>query len=164
MSKYFRDLDLELVKEVKNLANKYGLSECGVELEFIRLKNKKNAPYGEVLKSSDLVKLYAQKENLVVIALNEELMNLFDEETRTILIENLLEQIVTDVNKDGDIKINIKKPEISVGLGTYHKYQEKVIEKLELVLLTQQQLLEQEELEKAIRKEAKKTGAKVVEK
>lgn len=160
MSKYSKDLDESLVKEVKNLANNFGLKECGVQLEIIRLKNKKNAPYGEVLRSSDLVNCLQEKENFVVIALNEELMELFDEQTRTILIENLLEQIVTEENKDGDVKISIKKPELACSLGVYQKYGKILLDKLELVLVTQQQLKEQEEMEKAIQKESKKTGTK----
>ena len=155
MGKYSKDLDESLSKEVKAIANEIGLQIYGIEIETVRLKNKKNSPYGEVLRSSDLVKLFTEKENLLVIAINEEVMEQFDTETRRILIENLLEQISAEENKDGELKITLKKNEISAGLGTYHKYKGVLIEKLELVHLTQQQIQDQKEMDKAMAKAAK---------
>ena len=152
MSKYSKDLDEGLQREVKNLATQYGL----IEIETLRLKNKKNSPYGEVLRSSDLLETVTEKDKFVVVALNEDLMLQFDEQTRTILIENLLERIMVEETNDGDIKISIKKDELTVGLGTFHKYGKTVMDKLELVILTQQQMREKEEMEKQLRKEDKK--------
>ena len=163
MSKYLKDLDLQLVNEVKAYANQIGFSEYGIEIETVCIINKKNAPYGEVLRSNEILKLFSNKDNLIIIALNEDIMLQFDEETRRMLIENLFEQIMFEEKEDGELKISIKKPEIAVGLGTYHKYKDKIIEKLELVILTKQQMIEQENLKKAIKKECKKNWTKFVE-
>ena len=163
MGKYLKDLDLQLVNEVKSYAKQIGFNEYGIEIETLCIINKKNAPYGEVLRSNEILKHFSNKDNLIIIALNEDVMLNLDEETRRMLIENLFEQIIFEEKENGEIKFSIKKPEISVGLGTYHKYKDKIIDKLELVILTRQQLIEQESFKKEIMRECKKNGTKFVE-
>lgn len=154
MAKYSKDLSTDIVDKIKNIANSYALQEYGVELEILRLK-KPNGGVGEVLKGSDLVKVYAGKENLIVIAIPEELWESVDDSTQTIWTEYLLEQIVSEEDKDGNIKVSVKKPEINLSLGMYHKYGQLIVDKLELAYLTTMQMKEQEKAEKMASKTSK---------
>lgn len=150
MSKYSRDLDESLEQKVKDIASAAGLREKGITVEPIRLNSKKT--YGEVLKSNELISLFTGDSDMVCVAVNEELLDNFDDETQNLLIESLISQIWYDDEKG---KIVIAKPELSVGLGMYHKYKEVAVQKMELVYYTLQQLEEKRKEEKEAKKAAK---------
>ena len=158
MAKYSRDLDSTLVEKVKNISSQFGLKERGVKVEAIRLV--KGATYGEVMKANELTKLFTGEEDIVAVALYEDLFVKLDEKTQNILIENLLEQILVEDTKDGDIKIKIDKPQLNLGVITYHRYGDVATQTLETVILTLDQMAEQEkelkEMEKAEKKLKKK--------
>ena len=156
MGKYSRDLDENLIKKVKTLSKSCGLDSLGITVEAIRLKKSKSSA-GEVVVGNDLVKLFTGDDNLVAIALYEDLFNLVDEETQNMLIEGLLSQISYDDEKD---KIVITKPELSVSVGMYHKYGNIAIQKAEMVYLTCQQIKEKEREAKEAAKLLKKSRKK----
>ena len=142
MAKYSRDLDSTLVEKVKNISTQFGLKEKGVKVEAIRLT--KGKTYGEVMKAGELTKLFTGEEDIVAVALYEDLFDKLDEKTQDVLIGNLLEQIFVEETKDGDIKIKIEKPQLNLGLFTYHRYGNDAVQSLEAVILTLDQMAEQE--------------------
>jgi len=154
MAKYSRDLDENLVLKVKQLSNEFSLDSYGIKVEAIRLK--KGKTYGEVVKANDLVKLFTGDENIVAVALYEEVMSQFDEQTQNLLIENLLEQIEPQEDNDGNVKVKIVKPQINLGRQTYQKYGNVATQKLETVILTLEQMAEEEKMQKEAEKELKK--------
>lgn len=149
MAKYSRELPEDLEKKVKDLANAAGLREQGITIEPISLRSKKS--YGEVIKSNELVTLFTGDADMVCVAINEELFKLLDDQSQTVLIESLLSQIWYDSEKE---KVTIVKPELSLGLGMYHKYKEVAVQKLELAYYTLQQIDEKKKEEKAAKKAA----------
>jgi hypothetical protein len=150
IAKYSRDLDEGLEKKVKELASAAGLREQGITIEPIALKSKKS--YGEVIKANELVTLFTGDADMVCVAINEELFLLLDDQSQTVLIESLLSQIWYDDEKE---KIIINKPELSLGLGMYHKYKEVAPQKLELAYYTLQQIEEKKKEEKEAKKAAR---------
>lgn len=150
MGKFSRDLDEDLVKKAKGIISEMGISTY-VNVDPIALKSKKEI--GCVVKANEIAALYTGDDSLVVLALNEAAFRRVDEQTQEIWIRSLLDQIEYDIDKD---KINIKKPELQVPLGLYHKFKNVAIEKLELALLTLQQIADEEEQMKATSKKKKK--------
>lgn len=147
MGKYSRDLDEKYVKKIKEMVAVTGLRECGVTIEPICLNSKKS--YGEIIKSNEFVKLFTGDDNMVGLALNQELFDTLDEQTTTVLIESLLAQISYDYEKE---KVIITKPEISVGIGMLHKYKEVAVQKLEAAYYGLQQIEQKKKEEKEMKK------------
>ena len=76
MAKYSKDLDLKFVKRVKQISTEFPmLGE--IKIEPIRLI--KGNTYGEVMKANELTQLFTGEENVVAIALYEELFDKLDE-------------------------------------------------------------------------------------
>lgn len=155
MAKYARDLDENLEKKVKKIAQEAGLLDC-ISIEALRLRKAKKS-VGEIVQGNELAKVLTGEENLVAVALYEEAFLEVDERTQDIWIENLLSQIGYDVEKE---KIIITKPELQISLGMYHKYQNEIVEKSELALYTIQSI---EERKKALRASQGKKGKKTDE-
>ena len=155
MAKYSRDLDPTLVEKVTTLAQQFGFKENGVKLEPIRLK--KGKTYGVVLQPNEVSKVFSDGlDSVVAVALYEDLFNQLDDQTQTVLIENLLEQILMQEDKEGNIKVKIEKPQLNLGLFTYHRYGNIATQKLEAVILTLDQMAEQEKAEKEAKKAQKR--------
>ena len=95
------------------------------------------------------------------IALYEELFDKLDENVQNILIRNLLEQINAEESKDGmSIKVKIEKPQLNIGLETYHLYGDIATQALEGVLLILDQMAEQEREMKELAKQEKARNKK----
>lgn len=144
MGKYSKDLDSSLVELVEQEVAKTNLQQIGVRVEPIKL-NKSNGSVGEILKGNELVKLFINGDDLVAIALYEDAFFMVDEETRRIWVESLVSQISYDIDKD---KLVITKPELMVPLGMYRKYGSKVVDKMEIALMTVTDLEEKRKEEK----------------
>ena len=163
MAKYSKDLDSKFVTRVRQISTEFPmLGE--VKIEPIRLI--KGNTYGEVMKANELTQLFTGEENVVAVALYEELFDKLDENVQNILIRNLLEQINVEESKDSmSIKVKIEKPQLNLGLETYHLYGDIATQALEGVLLILDQMAEQEremkelaKQEKARNKKSKKKG------
>ena len=144
MGKYSKDLDSSLVDLVEQEVAKTNLQQIGVRVEPIKL-NKSNGSVGEILKGNELVKLFINGDDLVAIALYEDAFFMVDEETRRIWVESLVSQISYDIDKD---KLVITEPELMVPLGMYRKYGSKVVDKMEIALMTVTDLEEKRKEEK----------------
>ena len=113
------------------------------------------------MKANELTQLFTGEENVVAIALYEELFDKLDENVQNILIRNLLEQINAEESKDGmSIKVKIEKPQLNIGLETYHLYGDIATQALEGVLLILDQMAEQEREMKELAKQEKARNKK----
>ena len=81
-----------------------------------------------------------------------------DDETKRLWVENALNPVRYDIEKD---KVTIGgEPTITVDLGMYHTYKGVIVEKLELAALTLQQIADEEKARKEQEKAAKKSKKK----
>ena len=158
MAKYSKDLDSKFVTKIQQISRDFAmLGE--IKIEPIRLI--KGNTYGEVMKANELTQLFTGEDNVVAIALYEELFDKLDDKVQDILIRNLLEQITVEESKDGtSIKIKIEKPQLNLGLETYHIYGDIATQALEGVLLILDQMAEQEKEMKEAAKQEKSLNRK----
>lgn len=142
----------EYVELVKTVAKtKANLNYIDFQV-FNLLKSKKDVI--KVQKANEIVELALDKEDVVVVSIYERAFDMVDDETKRLWIENALNPVKYDIDKE---KVIIGgEPAISVDLGMYHTYKGVIIEKLELAALTLQQISDadkqKKEQEKANRK------------
>ena len=154
MAKYSRDLKEELVQKVQEVSREFGLREQGIRVEAVRVDKCKT--YGQVLKSNEIVKLFTGEDNVIAVALYEEVFDQLNEQAQTILIHNLLEQVFVNQKEDGTITIKIEKPQLNLGLRTFNKFGNVATQMLEAVILTIDQVEEEKKAEKEAQKQSKK--------
>ena len=150
MGKFSRDLDEALSKKVKNLASEIGLGNY-VNIEPLLLKSKREI--GCVMKANELTTLFTGDDSLIAVGINADAFDRVDEQVQEVWIRGLLAQVEYDFEKD---KINIKKPELQIDLGVYHKFGDIAVKNAELAVLTLQQITDEEERLKAEKKKSKK--------
>lgn len=148
MGKFTDLINEDLEKKVKNMSIEMGIKSMGINVEACGLKKSKK-DIGLVLKGNDMVERLTNDSSLVLVALYEEAFNRVDEQTQDIWIRGLLSQISYDMEKD---KILINKPELNIGLGMYRKFGSIALEKAELALITIQQINDEENEMKALKK------------
>lgn len=151
MGKFTDLINEDLEKKVKNMSIEMGIKSMGINVEACGLKKSKK-DIGLVLKGNDMVERLTNDSSLVLVALYEEAFNRVDEQTQDIWIRGLLSQISYDMEKD---KIIINKPELNIGLGMYRKFGSIALEKAELALITIQQINDEENEMKALKKDKK---------
>lgn len=149
MGKFSRNLDEDLAKKVKSIAAEVGIGTY-VNVEPIALKSKKEI--GCVVKGNELVSLFTNDDSIVCVCLNENALQRVDEQTQEIWIRSLIDQIEYDIDKD---RINIKKPELQIPISLYHKFGDIAVNKMELAILTLQQIADEEAEMKANSKKKK---------
>lgn len=106
------------------------------------VKAKKANPTEEFIGKSDCVLVYV----------NEDVFIKLDDEQQRILIEDVLNGVLYDDEKD---KLNVSQPEIKMSLGGWRKYGEKLVNALETSILVRQQMEEEEKERRAAKKAAK---------
>lgn len=148
MGKFTDLINEDLEKKVKNMSIEMGIKSMGINVEACGLKKSKK-DIGLVLKGNDMVERLTNDSSLVLVALYEEAFNRVDEQTQDIWIRGLLSQISYDMEKD---KIIINKPELNIGLGMYRKFGSIALEKAELALITIQQINDEKNEMKALKK------------
>ena len=109
MAKYSKDLSEDLKQLVEEAVAKTNLESIGVRVEPIRL-NKSKGVFGEVIKGNDLLKLFTNGDDVVAIALFEDVFDRLEISMQKLLIESLVSQISYDLEKD---KLVITKPELT---------------------------------------------------
>lgn len=141
---------IELVKQVAK--TKASFEYLDIQVYNLR-KSKKEVI--KVQKASELVELALDKEDLIVVSLYERAFDMVDDETKRLWIENALNSVRYDLEKERVIIGD--EPTITVSLGMYHTYKDVIIQKLELAALTLQQIADQEKEKKAQEKALKKS-------
>lgn len=155
MGKYFTDLDSDLVKMVETEVDNRNLQNYGVTVRPIGIR--KCNTYGEVVKGNGLVEALIGEQDIVCVALYEELFDMVDDATKRLWIESLISRIYYNCEKD---KLEIIKPEINVGLGMYDKYKNVAVDAEVLALTTIAQIKEKAKRLKEERAAAKREKRK----
>jgi hypothetical protein len=156
MSKLFKvsDETQNLVDSVLN--TKSNLLTYGLQIDVIGVK--KSNELIKVAKGTEVIEHYADKTDIVIIYIYEAAFDLLDEQTKRINIENAIEGIVFDSEKD---KITIVKTNINMYSSIYKTHKFAAVEALEMASLVIGQI-EQEEKDnkeaKKIEREAKKSS------
>ena len=131
MAKYSKDLSEDLKQLVEEAVAKTNLESIGVRVEPIRL-NKSKGVFGEVIKGNDLLKLFTNGDDVVAIALFEDVFDRLEISMQKLLIESLVSQISYDLEKD---KLVITKPELNITRGMYQNYGAEIVNAHEIALL-----------------------------
>ena len=131
MAKYSKDLSEDLKQLVEEAVAKTNLESIGVRVEPIRL-NKSKGVFGEVIKGNDLLKLFTNGDDVVAIALFEDVFDRLEISMQKLLIESLVSQISYDLEKD---KLVITKPELNILRGMYQNYGAEIVNAHEIALL-----------------------------
>lgn len=137
----------EIVQLVNDIAREKDLLKLGIRFKVFSINKSK-----EVIKikkaSIDLETTLKKETNVIseevemfVITVFEKAFERATEELRRFWIEQALDMIVYDMDKD---KISLSAPIISIPLSTYHKYGDIACKKMEMALITLQQIEEEE--------------------
>lgn len=136
---------LDEVVEQTNLENFMNIYYYGVPKQKSVIKVSKLNPIGEAV---------SKKTDVVVITVAEEIFERLDPNQQKMLVEDAINQISYDDEKD---KISIESPAITMTVGGWRKYGAELANAYEMSLLTAQQLEEEKKEAKAAAAEAKKS-------
>ena len=136
---------LDEVVEQTNLENFMNIYYYAVSKQKGVIKVSKLNPIGEAV---------SKKPGTVVITVAEEIFERLDPNQQKMLVEDAINQISYDDEKD---KISIEAPAITMTVGGWRKYGAELANAYEMSLLTAQQLEEEKKEAKAAASEAKKT-------
>lgn len=135
---------LDEVVEQTNLENFMNIYYYAVPKQKGVIKVSKLNPIGEAV---------SKKPGTVVITVAEEIFERLDPNQQKMLVEDAINQISYDDEKD---KIGIESPAITMTVGGWRKYGAELANAYEMSLLTAQQLEEEKKEAKAAAAEAKK--------
>lgn len=136
---------LDEVVEQTNLENFMNIYYYAVPKQKGVIKVSKLNPIGEAV---------SKKPGTVVITVAEEIFERLDPNQQKMLVEDAINQISYDDEKD---KIGIEAPAITMTVGGWRKYGAELANAYEMSLLTAQQLEEEKKEAKAAAAEAKKS-------
>ena len=136
---------LDEVVEQTNLENFMNIYYYAVSKQKGVIKVSKLNPIGEAV---------SKKPGTVVITVAEEIFERLDPNQQKMLVEDAINQISYDDEKD---KISIEAPAITMTVGGWRKYGAELANAYEMSLLTAQQLEEEKKEAKAAASEEKKT-------
>lgn len=136
---------LDEVVEQTNLENFMNIYYYAVSKQKGVIKVSKLNPIGEAV---------SKKPGTVVITVAEEIFERLDPNQQKMLVEDAINQISYDDEKD---KISIEAPAITMTVGGWRKYGAELANAYEMSLLTAQQLEEEKKEAKAAAAEEKKT-------
>lgn len=136
---------LDEVVEQTNLENFMNIYYYAVSKQKGVIKVSKLNPIGEAV---------SKKPGTVVITVAEEIFERLDPNQQKMLVEDAINQISYDDEKD---KISIEAPAITMTVGGWRKYGAELANAYEMSLLTAQQLEEEKKEAKAVAAEEKKT-------
>lgn len=136
---------LDEVVEQTNLENFMNIYYYAVSKQKGVIKVSKLNPIGEAV---------SKKPGTVVITVAEEIFERLDPNQQKMLVEDAINQISYDDEKD---KISIEAPAITMTVGGWRKYGAELANAYEMSLLTAQQLEEEKKESKAAASEEKKT-------
>lgn len=136
---------LDEVVEQTNLENFMNIYYYAVSKQKGVIKVSKLNPIGEAV---------SKKPGTIVITVAEEIFERLDPNQQKMLVEDAINQISYDDEKD---KISIEAPAITMTVGGWRKYGAELANAYEMSLLTAQQLEEEKKEAKAAAAEEKKT-------
>jgi hypothetical protein len=143
----------EIVNIVKEVVTQMDLSQT---IKFNVLTTDKSKKIVKFIKVNKVTEKVSDKDNLIVVVINDKAFERLDDDTKYELVRMSLEPISYDFEKD---KINTKTPMIEIPLSYYQKHGDKASKLAELEIYTMQQIEDEEEqkkLEEKLRKKSKR--------
>ena len=110
----FYDLSEDTIKDFYNVFNKKSFP---VNIGFLFLGNEKQKELIKISKVSDVYAFALKKE--ILVSINEDLMNVFDEESITILLEQEIDKININIETG---KIKLVKTDLNTFSSLVNKY------------------------------------------
>jgi hypothetical protein len=144
-------------EKIKKIAEELNLSRY-VNIYPRGLKKLPKSYFGEVKLGNEVSKTISNADNVVVVAISEEILDRLNEETQDFLLRSLMTPIEYDFEKD-TVSINTKDM-ITLPLSVYQKYGQKACDTFELQFHVINELQEEEKERKAMEKELKKSKNK----
>ena len=149
MAKLFK-LSEETQGLIDELVNEFGLVHY---MNFKCFGIKKQRQVIKVKKASPTEEGMGNSTDCVNVIVAEDVLTRLTDEQQELLVRDALSQVYYDSEKD---KIIVIQPEVTVTLGGWQKWGEKLITTQETAILTKQQMEEEERERKAAEKELKK--------
>lgn len=150
MSKVFKTSD-DIVELIENQFSETGLEPYGINLKI--LSTVKSKELMTVAKESAKTEFLSKSKDLITITVYEALFDRLDDEAKNMLTEMYLSGVSYDSEKD---KITVDKNPINLILNMRRKYGDDILNKVELVQMVMQEMIEEEKEKKRAEKEAKK--------
>ena len=150
MSKIFKTSD-DIVELIENQFSETGLEPYGINLKI--LSTVKSKELMTVAKESAKTEFLSKSKDLITITVYEALFDRLDDEAKNMLTEMYMSGISYDSEKD---KITVDKNPVNLILNMRRKYGDDILNKIELVQMVAQELIEEEKEKKRAEKEAKK--------
>ena len=150
MSKVFKTSD-DIVELIENQFSETGLEPYGINLKI--LSTVKSKELMTVAKESAKTEFLSKSKDLITITVYEALFDRLDDEAKNMLTEMYLSGISYDSEKD---KITVDKNPVNLILNMRRKYGDDILNKVELVYMVMQEMIEEEKERKRAEKEAKK--------
>lgn len=149
MAKLFKLSD-ETQNLIDEMVDEFGLNHY---MNFKCFGIKKQRQVIKVKKASPTEEGMGDSTDCVIIIVAEDVFERLSDEQQKILLNDALSEVFYDDEKD---KIIVTQPEITVTLGGWQKWGEKLINAQETAILAKEQIEEEERERKAAEKEAKK--------
>lgn len=150
MAKLFKLSD-ETQNLINNVANEFGLTNY-VNIKCFGIGKQKQVI--KVKKASPTEEGMGNISDSVIVIVAEDVFVRLNEDQQDLLVRDALSQVFYDSEKD---KIIVIQPEVTVTLGGWQKWGEKLIATQETAILARQQMEEEERERKAAEKETKKS-------
>ena len=150
MSKVFKTSD-DIVELIENQFSETGLEPYGINLKI--LSTVKSKELMTVAKESAKTEFLSKSKDLITITVYEALFDRLDDEAKNMLTEMYLSGVSYDSEKD---KITVDKNPVNLILNMRRKYGDDILNKVELVYMVMQEMIEEEKEKKRAEKEAKK--------
>lgn len=150
MSKIFKTSD-DIVELIENQFSETGLEPYGINLKI--LSTVKSKELMTVAKESAKTEFLSKSKDLITITVYEALFDRLDDEAKNMLTEMYLSGVSYDSEKD---KITVDKNPVNLILNMRRKYGDDILNKVELVYMVMQEMIEEEKERKRAEKEAKK--------
>ena len=150
MAKIFKTSD-DIVELIENQFSETGLEPYGINLKIISTVKSKEVI--TIAKESAKTEFLAKSKDMVSLIVYEALFDRLDDETKNMIVEMYLSGVSYDSEKD---KITVDKNPVNLILNMRRKYGDDILNKIELVQMVAQELIEEEKEKKRAEKEAKK--------
>lgn len=143
MGKLSKEIDESISAMVNEYADEAYLLHKGINVKTLAVR-KKSKEIVKVSKASEVTELLAGQTDMVFVYVYEDAFMRLDEATQRLLVKSAL----STVSMDDNGKIVITPPELNIPLGMYHQYGDAIVKKVELAVLTLQQMEDEEKEEK----------------
>ena len=149
MAKFF-DTSEDILELAENQFEECGLATYGLTLKVI--STSKGRDIISVAKASATTEFVSKQDSMIIVTIYEKAFDMLDEAAKKLFMESAFSGISYDSEKD---KINVDKNPAAMIHRMRHKYNNSVLDTLELNELIIKQIEEEEKAEKEAKKREK---------